>query len=55
VHTGESFEDAKEKAQEVLELWLEEMREKGGGNKQLPRGTFLAIVKQSRLSREAFR
>lgn len=25
-----------------------------GGNKQLPRGTFLAIVKQSKIARERF-
>lgn len=58
---GRDFEEAKTKAKEVLELWLEELSANGETiptsrckNNPLPVGTFWAIVKQSKIPKEKF-
>lgn len=44
---GKDFEEAKQKAQEVLELWVEELRDKG---EDIPRHVAAPIVDQVQVS-----
>lgn len=44
---GKTFEEAKKMAQEVLELWVEELRDK---HEEIPRHTSLPIVDQVQIS-----